>query len=465
MLLERFEEKGLAHYSYAVGCEEKGQVAIIDPRRDVEVYLEYAEKNRLIISHVFETHIHADYASGARELAKRSRASLYLSGYDHGEMYEVSFSHKECLEEDFFRLGCIQLKVLHTPGHSPEHISFLLYDLKKASNIPVALFSGDFLLVGSVGRPDLLGEENTQSLAKKLYHSIQTKLKDLPEELDIFPAHGSGSFCGSGMNQRPFSKLGFEKLSNPFLNPGLSEKDFVSQLLSRDLPIPPYFQKMKEYNSCCKRLEVPMPTPLDLQGFKKQVDLGAVVIDLRGQSAFGGGHVPSAICIGAGVKIGFWAAWCVPYHHPIVLVTDDPTHLEETVHALARVDLDQVQGYLKGGFATWKAAGLPISYIEQVTPEEMVKKAQSDSDFQIVDVRTEAEWNMSHISGAHHVPCFELAEKIKEMPPKKLIFVCAGGYRSTWAASLAKRAGYDLIGHIPGGMHAWQGASLDVTSS
>ncbi|WP_420421091.1 MBL fold metallo-hydrolase [Simkania sp.] len=241
MLFQRFEEKGLAHYSYLVGCEEKGQVAVIDPRRDVEIYLEYAEKNRLVISHVFETHIHADYASGARELAKRARATLCLSGYDKGEAYEVSFAHRDCFEGDLFRLGSIELKVLHTPGHTPEHLSFLLYDLQKSSTVPTAIFSGDFLLLGTVGRPDLLGKEAAADLAKKLYHSIQEKLKGLPDELDIFPAHGSGSFCGSGINDRPFSKLGFEKLSNPFLNPGLSEKDFVSQLLQRELPIPPYY--------------------------------------------------------------------------------------------------------------------------------------------------------------------------------------------------------------------------------
>jgi len=465
MLFQRFEEKGLSHYSYLIGCEEKGQAAVIDPRRDVEIYLEYAEKNRLVISHVFETHIHADYASGARELAKRARATLCLSGYDKGETYEVSFPHRECFEGDLFRLGSIELKVLHTPGHTPEHIAFLLYDLKKSSSVPTAIFSGDFLLLGTVGRPDLLGENATPQLAKKLYHTIQEKLKGLPDELDIFPAHGSGSFCGSGISERSFSKLGFEKLSNPFLNPGLSEKDFVNQLLQRELPTPPYFPRMKAYNSCSDRLEVPIPTPLDLNEFKRQVDLGAIVIDLRTQTAFGKGHIPHAICIGAGAKVGFWASWCVPYNHPLVLVTDDPTHLQETMHALARVGLDRVQGYLKGGFATWKAAGLPISYVSQIPPEEIVKSLQADPEIAVIDVRTKPEWNMGHISGARHISCFELPKKMEEMPPKKLVFVCAGGYRSTWAASLAKRAGHDLVGHLPGGMHAWHGAGLSTITS
>lgn len=465
MELQRFEEKGLSHYSYVVGCEEKGQIAVIDPRRDVEVYLEYAEKNRYIISHVFETHIPGDYASGARELARRARASLVLSGYDKGEAYEVTFAHKECFEGDLFQIGSIQLKVLHTPGHSPEHISFLLYDLKKPSEVPVALFSGDFLLVGTVGRPFLLEDGGESKVAQTFYESIQEKLKGLPDELEIFPTHGYGAFYGFKETHRCSSRLGYEKLSNPFLKPNLSQEAFAKELFQRETPLPHYLKRMKICNSSGDRLEVPTPIPMEVMEFKKQVDLGAIVIDLRDQKAFGMGHIPHSLCIGAGEKIGFWASWVVSYDHPLILVTDDPTRLEEAVHCLARVGLDRVLGYLKGGFETWKRAGLPSSHVGQITPDQILSAMNEDPEIQLIDVRTSAEWSRGHIEGAQHIPCLELPQKIGEIPPRKLIFVCAGGYRSTLAASLAKRAGHDLVGHIPGGMHAWQGARLDIVTT
>ena len=465
VIFKRFEERGLSHYSYAVGCEEKEQIAIIDPRRDVEIYLEYAEENRYVISHVFETHIHADYASGARELAKRCRATLALSGYDQGGEYEVSFSCKKCFEGDVFRSGSIELKVLHTPGHTPEHISLLVYDLKTAKETPIAIFSGDFLLYGGVGRPDLLGEANTQQQTRQIYECIHEKIHPLPDELEIFPAHGPGSFCGLAGSSRTSSKLKIEKLSNPFLAPGLSEKDFVEKLVSFNIPYPPYFKRIKEYNSSDKRFEVPTPTSLEVMDLKNEIDLGAVCIDLRDQSLFGQGHIPQSICIGAGAKVGFWASWSVPYNRPIVLITDDPAHIKEALHSLARVGFDRILGYLKGGFETWKRAGLPTSCIGECSPQEMIKTLESDLEIELIDVRTDAEWNMGHISGARHISCFELPEKIESMPKKRVVFVCAGGYRSIWAASLAKRAGYELISHIPGGMHAWQRAGLSVIST
>ena len=340
MLLERFEERGLSHYSYAVGCSEKGQIAIIDPRFDVEVYLEYAEQNGLVISHVFETHIHADYASGARYLAARARATLVLSAYDKEEKYEVEFPHKETSEGDRFKIGFITLEVIHTPGHTPEHLSFLVYE----KSLPKALFSGDFLFVGSVGRPDLLGEKSAPYLARKMYHSLREKLANLPDSLEIYPAHGAGSFCGASLGTRPFSTLGQERLTNPYLKPDLSEQEFVSLILSHSLPVPEYFFRMKVYNVSSDRQKVDFPKPLNAQEFKKRVDKGDVVIDLRDQKAFSQGHIPRSICIGAGEKVGFWASGAVSYDTPILLVTSNPIHIQDAVNSLARVGFSQIGG-------------------------------------------------------------------------------------------------------------------------
>lgn len=459
MLLERFEEQGLSHYSYAIGCSEKGQIAIIDPRFDVEVYLEYAEKHDLVISHVFETHIHADYASGARHLAIRARATLVLSGYDKGEKYEIDFPHKECLEGDQFKLGSITLGVLHTPGHTPEHISFLVSE----KGLNRALFTGDFLFVGSVGRPDLLGDKSSRLLAGKMYRSLKEKLLNLPDTLEIYPAHGAGSFCGEGLGNRPFSTLGQERLTNPYLKSHLTEQEFISLILSHKLPCPNYFFRMKVYNTSGDRQRVDSPKPLNLHDFKKRVDKGDVVVDLRDQKAFSKGHIPRSICIGAGEKVGFWASEVVPYDTPILLLTSNPIHIQDTMDSLARVGLSQIGGYLQGGIETWKCGDLPLHEIPEMTPLELKQAYESHQDLKIIDVRSLGEWEMGHIPEAEHIPCSELSTSFQNPPQGMLAFICAGGYRSILAASLAKRFGCPLVAHIPGGVHAWQGAGFPLS--
>ncbi|QVL57293.1 MAG: MBL fold metallo-hydrolase [Simkaniaceae bacterium] len=456
MILKQFEEKGLSHYSYATGCSEIGQIAIIDPRYDVDLYLEFAEENNLVISHVFETHIHADYASGARYLAARSGAEHVLSGYDKEEKYEVSFPHKECFDGDLFKLGKVTLKVLHTPGHTPEHVSFLML----IDEEPKALFSGDFIFVGSVGRPDLIGKEVTESLAKQLYHSVSEKLKDLPDSLEIYPAHGSGSFCGGGVVDRPYSTLGQERLSNPFLNPSISEREFVDLVLSRTPHLPDYYFRMKVYNSCSEREQIRTPIPLDPLDFQKHIDKGGVVIDLRNQTAFSRGHIPGAICIGAGEKLGFWASSAVSYDCPILLVTSTPLQVEEAIHSLARIGLNRVEGYLEGGMEAWNKKELPLDEIPELTPQDLFKEKEV---LHIIDVRSEGEWAGGHIADAKHIPCSELTKRIKELPDGKIAFVCAGGYRSILAASVAKKLGREIVFHLPGGVLAWRTAGLPLT--
>ena len=457
MLFKRFEEKGLSHFSYSVGCPEKGQIAIIDPRFDVDVYLEYAEKNNLVISHVFETHIHADYASGARYLSMRSGAVLGLSAYDKGEKYEVDFPHTECFDGDTFQLGSITIEVLHTPGHTPEHISFLVHEEGRAR----ALFSGDFLFVGSVGRPDLIGKEATLGLAKQLYQSTREKLDNLPSTVEVYPSHGSGSFCGGGIASKPFSTLGKERLSNPFLKPNITEKEFVDLILNRIPHRPDYFLLMKDHNSCSGRRQLMTPTPLSFQDFKKKMDKGATVIDLRDQHAFSKKHIPGSICIGGGQKLGFWASMVVPYNIPILIVTDDPMIVSDAVASLARVGLCQVDGYLIGGMEAWEKEGEKVSITEEMTPEAL---HDLKGEKCVVDVRSLGEWTGGHIENAHHIPCGELSARIKELPEGPLVFVCAGGYRSILAASIAKKLGRDLVSHLPGGVLAWYGAGLPLVN-
>ncbi|MCP5506017.1 MAG: MBL fold metallo-hydrolase [Chlamydiales bacterium] len=451
MIFERFEEIGLSHYSYAIGCSKLGQIAIIDPRYDVDLYLEYAEQNRLVISHVFETHIHADYASGARHLAVRAGAELVLSAYDKGEKYEVNFPHHPCFDGDMFQLGEVTLKVLHTPGHTPEHLSFLVFE----EGIPKVLFSGDFLMVGTLGRPDLLGEEAKVGLAKKLFSSVHTKLRTLPNDVVVCPAHGSGSFCGGGIGYEPFSTLGQERLKNPFLNLQLSEREFIDLILAKNSFCPDYFPTLKAYNSSNERKEVRSIVPLKPHAFEQERQKGAVVIDLRGQTPFCEGHIPGSICIGFGEKFGYWASLTLPYDRPLLIVTPDPILVNEAMTALARVGLFDVVGYLQGGINTWKESGFPIETLEEILPETFQEKG-------VVDVRSDREWESDQMDEALHIPCTELKRRLSELPERKATFVCAGGYRSVLAASLAKHHGHKAVAHLSGGLLACRGRRLTL---
>ena len=463
MLFERFEDKGLSQYSYAVGCRRHGAVAIVDPRRDIDVYLEYASAQDVRISHVLETHVHADFASGARELAERTGARLMLSALDRGERYEVKFPHEPLQDGQALTLGTARLVSRHTPGHTPEHMSFLIYDTSRTDDAPMMMLSGDFIFVGSLGRPDLLGDEAKRDLASRLYDSVQ-RLVDLPDGLEIHPAHGSGSMCGAGMSDRPMSTLGFERVANPYLRKGLDRAAFVDKILSNVPPFPPYYRRMKVVNSegLPSLNGLPGLRALPLEEFKSRIDRGHLVVDLRDQLAFGGGHIPRAFGIGAGQSLSTWAAWVLSYDTPILLVADDESQIEPSVRALVRVGLDLVEGYLAGGMRTWSAAGLPQSHTPQLTPVELHDRLARGDRLRIVDVRTDNEWRGGHIDGARHLMGGLLPERTAELNNGNMpiAVVCGAGYRSTVAASVLERAGIGAVYNVTGGMDAWRKAGL-----
>lgn len=466
MLFERFEDKGLSQYSYAVGCKAFGGVAIVDPRRDIDVYLDYAATTGVQIQYVLETHVHADFASGARELAERTGARLLVSAFDRDELYEVRFPHEELPDRHSIVLGSARLLSRHTPGHTPEHMSFVVYDTARSEQAPQLMLSGDFLFVGSLGRPDLLGEEAKRGLASRLYDSVQA-LSDLPDGLEIHPGHGSGSMCGAGMSDRPMSTLGFERVTNPYLRAGLGRDEFVAKILGNVPPFPPYYRRMKEVNS--KGLPalngLPGLKALEVPEFKARLERGHVIVDLRDQLAFGGGHIPGAFGVGAGSDLSTWAAWVVPYDTPILLVAEDEARVAPSVRALVRVGLDGVEGYLRGGMAAWSAAGLPESHTPQLTPSELHQRVASGERFRIVDVRSDGEWTRGHIDGARHIMGGFLAERAAELRDGNtpVAVVCAMGYRSTVAASVLERAGIHPVYNVTGGMSAWRAAGLPET--
>jgi hydroxyacylglutathione hydrolase len=466
MIFERFEDKGLAQYSYAVGCEASRQVAIVDPRRDVDIYLRFATERGVRITHVLETHIHADFASGARELAERAGAELRVSAYDEGEAFQVSFPHGDLHDGEEIALGAVRIRALHTPGHTPEHLSYLIFDGARSHQVPMLMLSGDFLFVGSLGRPDLLGEEQKRALAGRLFESVRDKLAGLPDGLEVHPGHGAGSMCGAGMSGRPMSTLGYERLANPYLDPLLSREAFVARILGNVPPFPPYYRRMKRVNSEGPRLlgdELPGRAPLSVQELRDLMEEGGVVVDLRDQIAFGGGHVPGAFGIGAGNSLSTWAAWVVPYDRPIVLVAQAPEQLDGSVRALLRVGLDDLRGHLDGGIDAWTGSGLPLAEVPQIGARQLEESLQDGDRITVVDVRNDSEWNAGHVEGAIHIPGGELAGRSAELPRDgRLAILCQSGYRSTVASSVLARRGFGNVVNVTGGMQAWRKAGLPV---
>ena len=463
MIFERFEDNVLSHYSYAVGCEGAGEVAIIDPRRDIDVYLDFAKQEGLRITHVLETHIHADFASGARELAGLTGATHHASIYDADEIFEVQFGHSDMKDGNTVRIGGQRIQAVHTPGHTPEHLSFLVFDENRSADVPMLFLTGDFLFVGSLGRPDLLGEEAKRGLAHQLYDSVQ-KLADLPDSLEIHPAHGAGSMCGAGMSGRPMSTLGFERIANPYLSPDLTREAFVETILASVPPFPDYYRRMKQVNSNGAKILSGLPgvdTPLRPEDVKAAIDEGAVIIDLRDQMAFGGGHIPGAYGIGL-EKVSMWASWTVPYDRPIVLVGDEGTKYEAAVRGLVRVGLDDVIGYLEGGVQTWAEEGHDTHELHQISPNDLQDKLEAGEEIAIIDVRETDEYAAGHIPGATNLIAGELRKNLEQVPNggRSVALICQSGYRSTVAGSVLLQEGMDNVINVTGGMNGWQHAGL-----
>jgi len=465
MIFERFEEPGLSQYSYGIGCQGARAIAVIDPMRDIDVYIDYAQRNGVAISHVLETHIHADFASGARELAEKTGAELCLSGFDEGELFETQFPRTKLNDGDSIDIGNVKLVAHHTPGHTPEHISYLVYDLQRSTDTPMAMLSGDFLFVGSLGRPDLLGKTETDGLARKLHASVRA-LDGLPDSIEIHPGHGAGSMCGAGMSGRPMSTLGYERIANPMLDPGLTEDAFVEKILSNLPPRPEYYTRMKQLNSTGPALlgqlsAGPSITPEDARDFSQ----AGIIIDLRNQTDFGRGHVPGSVCIGGGRSFSTWAAWMLPPETPLLLMGTSIQDIEQAVRGLVRVGLDNIAGHLTGGMKAWAKAGLPVAQHEVIPSSELQERIASGEELHVLDVRTDREWEDGHIPSAHHVVLQNLTANIDDLKNKgPVVTVCGGGYRSAIAASLLEQAGVEVLDQL-GGMAAWNRAGCSTTKN
>ena len=459
MYFKQFYLGCLAHASYLVGSE--GEAAVVDPQRDVDQYIAEAAAQGLRIKYVVETHLHADFVSGHTELAARTGAEIVF-----GEKAGARFPHRAVRDGDELRVGRVVLRVLETPGHTPESISLVVIDTE-VSPEPQKVLTGDTLFIGDVGRPDLAGARGytPQQMAGMMYESLHGKLLRLDDAVEVWPAHGAGSMCGRNISKETSSTIGLQRLSNHALAP--MERDEFVRLLTTDLPeAPAYFPADAEINRAGARplTEMRRPAALIPQQVAAYANLGYVVLDVRTAAEFGAGHVAGSLNIGLGGQFASWAGALVRLGAPVIVVAADEAQVDEAVTRLARVGHDSVRGYLCGGVGAWSEAGFELSRVEQIPVAELRRMLEAQGDLQVLDVRRPAEFAAGHVPRAESAP---LSPRLREEaagldPARPLAVICAGGYRSSAATSLLRPLGFRRLYNVEGGTGAWVSAGYPV---
>ncbi len=447
MFFQHVYDKTLAQASYVIGCQKEGVAIVIDPKRDVDTYLKIAEENNLKITHVAETHIHADFLAGSRELAALTGAELYLSD-EGGEGWEYEFQHVGLKDGSTFDVGNLKFEVMHTPGHTPESISFLLTDTP-ASQEPVMIFTGDFVFVGDIGRPDLLEEaaglKGTKVAgAKQMYQSVE-RFRQLPDHIQVWPGHGAGSACGKALGAVPSSTVGYEKLRNWALQYENDEEGFIEFLLA-DQPEPPkYFAMMKKLNKVDRPLltEVPQPERLSKEEFQAAMVKGVKVIDTRQKKDFAAGYIPGTLNIQHNKAFPTWMGWFIDYDEPFILIAKKEQH-DELVRMLMRIGLDNLSGYVPD-VSIWKELGKELETEEIISLDEMKELVKRD-DVQVVDLRGAAEYRAGHLEGADNVFVGTLPENLDKVSKDKQVVVhCKSGDRAAIGYSILAKNGFKNV--------------------
>ncbi|MEO7455919.1 MAG: rhodanese-like domain-containing protein [Gemmatimonadaceae bacterium] len=472
MLLKRFYDTKLAQASYLVGCQATGDAIVVDPNRDIEQYLAAAQDEGLRVTHVTETHIHADFVSGSRELAERSGARLFLSD-EGGEGWRYAFRDEPNVtlvhDGDVISVGNVRLAVMHTPGHTPEHIAFIITD-GAATDKPMGLLTGDFIFVGDVGRPDLLeraaGMAGTmESGARSLFASIQ-RFKKLPDYLQLWPGHGAGSACGKSLGAVPSTTLGYERIANWALSVD-DESEFVKGILAGQPEPPKYFAEMKRINR---------DGPTSLGGFMRPkrdpsnalgtlLAHGALVVDTRPALAYAASQVPGTINIPLNRSFSTWAGSLIPFDRDFHLIVngDDDRVIDDAVRDLAMIGLDRVVGYLgTDAIEAWKANAGEMDATPQMSVRELAEHVRRD-DVKVIDVRGSAEWSAGHMPGVPNIPLGQLPDRLAEVPKDTpIVLHCQGGGRSSIAASILKANGFTDVSNLTGGFGEWEKAGMPV---
>lgn len=470
MIFKRFFDETLAQASYLIGCARSGQAVVVDPNRLVDQYVAAAEADGVRVTAVTETHIHADYLSGTRELAARTGARMYLSacGTPEWQYTFVSDPMVTVLHDgDAIAIGNITLHAVHTPGHTPEHLLFLVTDGAVATE-PMGACTGDFVFVGDVGRPDLLEKAakiagTSDGAARDLWRSLEA-FKRFPDHLQIWPGHGAGSACGKGLSAVPQSTLGYERRYNWAFG-AADEEEFVRLVLAGQPEPPRYFGLMKQLNREGPALlgRLPAPERVGESRLETLLGEGAMVIDTRPAAAFAAEHIPGTLNIPLNKSFTTWAGSLLPYDRDLYLIMADtrPEVIETAVQNLVLIGLDRVAGYLgEEAIDLWAAEGRPIGTLRHLSAREMV---ETGNGALVVDVRSETEWEAGHLPGAMHIPLPELEQRLNEIPADRdVVMQCQGGGRSAIAASLLKARGRDHVANLAGGYAAWVNAGLPV---
>ena len=450
MLFERVESKGLAHYSYVVG--DGTEAIVIDPRRDCDVYVQIATRAGMRIAHLLETHRNEDYIVGSGELAARTGAQTW-----HADV-QLDYQYGQPVQDgQTWRAGRLKLQAIHSPGHTPGSMSYLLHDPDSA---PWVVFTGDALFAGDVGRVDFLGMDRAPEMAGLLYDTIFHKLLPLGDGVIVCPAHGSGSACGGAIAERVWTTIGLERQLNPKLQ--FTDRDRFIANTAKKLEYPPYFEQVEEWNlRGAPRLgTLPVPTPLSPQAFAEKAQ-GAIVLDTRSELSFGAAHVPGALSIPLG-RLPTFAGWFLPQDRPILLVneTDDPT---EATRYLIRLGYDDVVGCLSGGMWAWHTAGRESSSIRMITVQELCRHLDAHEDAWILDVRSDAEVEAAQIPDAQHIHLTQLPPRLDEVPKDRTVTIfCGSDVRATIAASLLQRAGWTDLVVVLGGLAGWSSTTCPL---
>ncbi len=452
MIIRQYFVRGIAHSSYLLGG--KNTCAIVDPQRDVRVYLEAAEELELTITHILETHLHADFVSGHMDLAKMTGARIYAP-----RSAECAFDHIAVGEGDTFSIDQLTLKVLEVPGHTPEHIAFVVTDTTRSSE-PVGVFCGDALFVGDVGRPDLF-PNRAEELASRLYDSLHEKLMQLPDFCEVYPAHGAGSLCGRAMGAKRTSTIGYERRCNAALQ--IRDRvDFIRSLTSGMPPAPDHFTRCSDINRIGPALIedlprlIPMPPTLFQENLRRSE---VIVLDVRNYDAFAGHHVGRAYHSDLNGNFATFAGWILPPDRDVLLVAENGSQAQLAKEWLQKVGLDRTIGYLDGGMVAWAKAGLTTDHIALVSAEELFNRISGDDQIALVDVRSASEYANFHIKGSIHIPAPDLRFRYRELKPDMPTYLlCSTGNRSSLGASILKQRGFKDVYNLAGGMTGYSAA-------
>ena len=452
MLLKHFFVEKIAHSSYILAGQNS--CAVIDPQRDIDVYLREARQMGFQITHILQTHLHADFISGHMDLAKQTGAKIYVA-----KSAECAFDHVPLVEGDLVEFENIHLRVLETPGHTPEHLSFVVTD-KSRGESPIGVFVGDTLFVGDVGRPDLF-PDMAQELASKLFHSLHDKLLKLPDYCEVYPAHGAGSLCGRSMGAKYLTTIGYERKYNPAVQ--IEDKGDFIKSLTEDMPsAPDHFSRCSDINrqGPTRIEELPGLERINVVDFQERIRNGHVeLLDTRNYLAFGGQHIENSWHLDLNGNFPTFSGWVLPIDKDILLVTDDDDKALEAVLWARRVGVDRIVGYLAGGITGWLTQGLPTGSVEQISAEDLHDMVLGEDNFTLVDVRAKAEFEENHIKGAINIETADLRTDYKALDSEKpTILVCSSGNRSSLGTSILAQKGFKHLVNVSGGMSGYSAA-------